>query len=257
MKIGAWTGFSALSDPEKTLKILKHLDINLVDIMINNGSVIGNQFTIYKTEAKIIEVCDLFHKNNIEVSLTTWAQPNAQWLSGIKNVVVPLAQKANVVEIVLDLEEAWYKSKEVQKDPVYWSNQLKDCFENYNGEVAVTCQANAGLALIEPTFDWVNTIIPQAYSTNTTVVKWPGTLPGPFQKSVIQKYSKWAGPKTLKRLIIGLAAYNQDNIKNLSIRESVESALKSCKDNDINEVRFWRLETINEEILSAIRNYQS
>lgn len=251
MKIGAWSGLAALNDVKKTIDLCKKYEVQLLDIMVNNGAVFGKKFHLYKTPLEFRKIFDEYKAADIELAVTTWAQPTVDWMEGIKTQLVPLLEDNEIGELTLDIEESWMEfiSRISLKGKRDWEEDLIDSLSEYSGTLSITCQVSNTKTIESLLEDLPHQIIVQAYSTANSVKRWPGTAHGKLQNSAFNKFQKWAGPHMAeKRLIMGLAAYDQDSIPGLSEREAVEKCMDSCRINGIDEVRFWRLETITPEI---------
>lgn len=254
MKIGAWSGLSALNNVKETINLCTKYQIDLLDIMINDGSREGAKFKPYKSlYYEMPKILNEYKSAGLELVITTWIQPNDDWLSGLEHELIPFLIDNNIGELTLDIEESWINqiSRMPQLTQEKWDNALANAlYEFYSfGAISITCQVSRTSEIESLLENVPHQIIPQAYSTANSVKKWPGTAPGKLQDSAFNKFKKWAGPHMAeKRLIMGLAAYNQDGISGLSEKEAVQKCMDSCRVNGIDEVRFWRLETINSSI---------
>lgn len=252
-EFGAWSGAAAVTNPQKTLNIMRAIGLTHIDVMVNDasrGAVEKIDFHTYD-QNKIKAMVKLFQNNGIRVSLSTWACPTSDWIAGMA-VIGKLATECNVDGVTLDLEEAWLHP--LKKKPQDQIDMLsKGLFftlrNNFKGKIAVAPIVYADQKILNPILQLVDIIIPQCYSTtkNTANLKRVGDL----ERTAYSRYKSFG-----KEIIMGQAAWNLQNAYNLgNPANAIRASLTATLELGISKVRYWRLELIEKSLANAIDDF--
>lgn len=251
--IGAWTGLSCLNNPAKAIKLAKNAGINHLDIMINDGTA-KKQFHIYHNEQKILDVVKQIQDEGISVSFTTWVLPTEEWIAGIKDVLVPLANKAGVTEICFDLEEPWINPQKNSKDlttiikRVYWSTILQNAVHDFKGKKSATVIVYTNFDVLNFALSWVDRIIPQCYST---LLNCKNRKPGDLERLTHKIYEHY---KTCD--VMGAAGWNLEGAYGLHANDALYAALNASIELGYKEVRFWRLDFLTGKYAETLKEFR-
>lgn len=252
-ELGAWSGVAAISNPKKTLEIMKRAKIDHIDVMINDGSrgaVERVPFHV-RDRAKIVAMARMFQAAGIKVSLSTWACPTEDWIKGMK-LVGEIATECNAVGVTLDLEEAWITplKNKPQSEIFPWNTGLVGTLrQHFKGRIGVAPIVYASTKVLDDVFKTVDYIIPQCYSTtkNTVNLKKVGDL----ERITMARYAKYG-----KEVIMGQAAWNLDNAYHLSSpTNAIRGSLTASLEAGVSKVRYWRLEMMYGDILKAMHEF--
>lgn len=248
-EFGAWAGLAALKNPDKYIKLIKQIGLNCIDIMVNDGSKPG-PFHLYLSEDELINVLKKFKQSGIKVSITTWAKPEKSWIDGMTQVG-RIATLVGIEQLTLDLEETWITPLKT-KSPIEiftWSMSLIQTLrDSFKGVLAVAPIVYCDKRVMNTILQLVDLIIPQCYSTLKNV---PGAgHDGSLEKTTINIYKGYGAP-----IIMGAAAWNLDGAYGKKPADAIRTSLKQTLALGITEVRYWRAEFLNGEILKAIQEF--
>lgn len=254
--IGAWTGMNCLNNPTRAITLAKNANINHLDIMINDGSKGGlTSFHIYKNKDVILKVVKQLQDAGLTVSFTTWVLPNEEWINGIKNVIVPLCNEANVTELCFDLEEAWITPQKNSKDlptvikRAYWSQLLQNATK-WSGLLCKTSVTNivyTNFEVLNPVLSWVDRIIPQCYST---VLNTKTSKPGHLEQVTFDIYMHYGSSD-----VLGMAGWNLEGSYGLHANDALYCSLNKAIDLGYKEVRFWRLDFLTGKFAEILKEF--
>jgi len=249
-EVGAWAGLAALNNPKKYIKLVKDLSLDRIDIMINDGST-KKPFHLYKSEDELIRILSEFSKADIKVSITTWAQPDSSWTAGMA-VVGRIATKAGIDQVTLDIEESYINPLK-NKSPVEiftWNVGIVGTLRShFNGVINVAPIVYTNRKIVDGILQMVDQIIPQCYATLKNV---PGSgHDGSLETTTKNLYKGFGAP-----IVIGMAAWNLEGAYGKNAKDAFETSLLTILKLGYSEIRIWRLEFINKDILDIIKKYK-
>lgn len=248
-EFGAWAGFAALKNPDKYIKLIKQVGLDRIDIMVNDGTKAG-PFHLYLPEDKLVDTLKKFLQSGVKVAISTWAKPEASWTRGME-IIGRVATAAGVDQVTLDLEEPWItplKNKSVA-EIFTWNAALVGTLRvHFEGAINVAPIVYANRKVLDGVLQMVDQIIPQCYSTVKNV---PGSgHDGSLERATVNLYKGYGAP-----LVMGAAAWNLDGAYGKKSADAVRTSLKATLALGITEVRYWRFEFLNGEILDAVREF--
>lgn len=248
-EFGAWAGLAALKNPDRYIKLIKQVGLNRIDIMINDGTKAGN-FHLYLPQDKLVDVLRKFVQSGVNVSITTWAKPHESWTKGMRTVG-EIATASGVDQVTLDLEEPWITPLK-NKSPIEiftWNTALVGTLRaHYDGVIAVAPIVYSNKKVLDGVLQAVDLIIPQCYSTVKNV---PGSgHDGSLERATVAIYKGYGAP-----IVMGAAAWNLHGAYGKNSQDAIRTSLRATLDQGITEVRYWRFESLNGEILEAIKEF--
>lgn len=249
VEFGAWSGVAALKNPEKYIKLYKSIGLDCIDIMINDGSKKG-PFKLYFSEDKLVEKLNKFVNAGINVSITTWVQPEKSWTDGME-VVGRIATACKIRRVTLDPEESYVNPLKNKSDAEIftWAVGIVGTLrKNFGGIIAAAPIVYFNRKVLDPLLRLVDVIIPQCYSTVKNV---DGNGPvGRLERATAAIFKGYG-----KEIIMGQAAWNIEGAYGLSAPDAIRASLTSTLDSGIYKVMYWRLEFLTGEILKAVQEF--
>lgn len=270
--IGCWAYSNNITDPEGLIKKMKSLGIQHVDIMLNDGSYNERTQTWPKFHLKypqqtIIDTCKKVQAAGLSISLTSWVKADDDWISGIHNVVGPLAQKAGISQLCFDLEEPWlaFQNAKDVVSVITMSNKLLGAIRStFTGKVAISAIVGTNYDIMDPVFKWADILIPQTYATvnNTIIRNKAGEIvrrlaPGELERIAFARYSKYGKPIVMGAMNFHLTdgplvAYSLENQEQAIIASNNSSLALGIK-----EIRYWHLGFMGyESVLKPIMEFK-
>lgn len=250
IEFGAWAGLTALNNAEKYVKLIKSVGLDRIDLMINDGSK-KKQFYLYKKEDDIVSSLKIFKNAGINVSITTWAQPDKTWIDGMA-IVGRIATRAEVDQVTLDLEETWINPLKNKSDMeiMTWTVGLIGTLRKFfKGDIALAPIVYANKKVLDIACQMVDIIIPQCYATVKNVPA-PGII-GRLERTSVNIYKGYN-----KEIIMGAAAWNLQGAYGLNPPDAIRASLNATIEQGIHKVRYWRFENLSGPILEAIKNFK-
>jgi len=248
-EFGAWAGYAALQNPDKYIKLIKQVGLDRIDIMINDGTKPGG-FSLYFPEQKLIDILKKFRQSGVKVSISTWAKPETSWTVGMAQVG-KIATEAGVDQVTLDLEEPWITPLK-NKSPAEiftWNTSLVGTLRvHFQGVINLAPIVYANRKVLDGALQMVDQIIPQCYSTVKNV---PGSgHDGSLERATVNLYKGYGAP-----IVMGAAAWNLEGAYGKNTYEAVRTSLQATLQLGITEVRYWRFEFLNGDVLRAIKEF--
>lgn len=248
-EFGAWAGVAALKNPTKYINLIKQVGLDRIDIMINDGTKAG-PFHLYLPEQQLVNTLKLFLQSGVKVAITTWAKPEASWTHGMAQVG-RIATQAGVDQVTLDLEEPWITPLKYKSAPEIftWNAALIGTLRvHFDGAINLAPIVYANRKVLDSALQLVDQIIPQCYSTVKNV---PGSgHDGSLEKTTMNLYKGFGAP-----IVMGAAAWNLEGAYGKNAPNAIRTSLTAMLNLGVTEVRYWRFEFLNGEILKAIREF--
>ena len=248
-EFGAWAGLAALNNPKKYVGLIKSVSLDRIDIMVNDGSK-KKPFHLYKSEDVLVAALKVFKDAGINVSITTWGQPDGTWTAGMA-AVGRVATRAGVDQVTLDLEETWITPLKNKSDMeiLTWTVGLIGTLKTtFSGLIALAPIVYANKKVLDIACQMVDQIIPQCYSTVKNV---PGSgHDGSLERATMNLYKGYGAP-----IVMGAAAWNLHGAYGKNAVDAVRTSLEATLALGVTEVRYWRFEFLTGEILDTIREF--
>lgn len=249
-EFGAWAGLAALNNPKKYVGLIKSVGLDRIDIMVNDGSK-KKPFHLYKSEDALVAALKVFKDAGINVSITTWGQPDGTWTAGMA-AVGRVATRAGVDQVTLDLEETWITPLKNKSDMeiLTWTVGLIGTLKTtFSGLIALAPIVYANKKVLDIACQMVDIIIPQCYSTVKNVPA-PGAI-GRLERTSVNIYKGYD-----KEIIMGAAAWNLQGAYGLNPPDAIRASLNATLEQGITKVRYWRFENLSGSILKAIQEFK-
>lgn len=235
-RIGAWVDRRGVgSDWRKWLEVAVGLGLTDVSLCVHAQDA-GKRFDPFVNAEKVGEICRAYAAAGIRPHIMLWPQPRAAHAVELLYYVsrVHHCAAGALASAELDLEEQWTRSVWRLLRGKAVAAQLRAGWPA--GLPLVVNAITAALPKLGPMVDIADVVIPQAYTADR-----PGqrNMPGARQRVVLATWRK-AAPG--KRLVCGLAAYDQEGLLGLSAQEAMTLAFEVPYDAaDVDEVRYWSL----------------
>lgn len=203
--VGAWAQYAQTTDPEASVEIALQANVTTVSIMVNDYSKDRDDRPFETRDVATIQrFADLLHQAGIEVTLTSWIMPYADFITEAANQLIPLCASTRAVELIWDAEEPWTQAN----DPMDYdaaAQLMADQFAPLGP--AGTTLAVSGIAWVSSTLAGLAAACPrwypQCYATTNEGSGGPTTV---VNNGINQWRSKFGDSG---EFTIGLAAYAQ------------------------------------------------
>lgn len=235
-RIGAWVDRRGVgSEWRKWLEVAVNLGLTDVSLCVHAQDA-GKPFDPFQPAVKVANIVKAYAAAGVRAHVMFWPQPSPTHTSAVLaylHQLVALAGEA-LSSAELDCEEQWTRS-------AWRLLRGKAVAAQYRGGwpsdlPLVVNGITAALPKYLPLVAIADVVIPQAYTADR-----PGqrNMPGARQRVVLATWRK-AAPG--KRLVCGLAAYDQEGLLGLSAQEAMLLAFEVPYDAaDVDEVRYWSL----------------
>lgn len=231
-RVGAWTGSSSLSAPERDVEFARSIGLSRLDIVVNDHSKARNPIPFSLTsEKKTIKLARVATAAGLDVHLMTWIMPHETYIRSAADMLLALAKDTGAKSIQFDAEEPWTQAKK----PMGYSNAgalIGELFRGHGIELGVNGIGYAPIDKLGPLAEVCDYVVPQAYSTSSSGQD-PATAPKRFGK-------RWANAFN-KPIVMGLAAYRQSGIAGYTEREAVDAALSAARSYGSQGAIYWSL----------------
>lgn len=235
-RIGAWVDRRGVgSEWRKWLGVASELGLTDVSLCVHAQDA-GKPFDAFVSPEKVGEICRAYAAAGIRPHIMLWPQPRLEhaevMLIGIE--LIHHYSKGTLASAELDAEEQWTRSAWRITRGKRVAAAIRAGWPE--GLPLVVNGITAALPKISALIEIADAVIPQAYTADRPAQR---NAPGDRQRVVLAAWRK-AAPG--KRLVCGLAAYNQEGLLGLSANEAMSRALKVPFDApDVDEVRYWSL----------------
>jgi hypothetical protein len=264
--VGAWVGNRDLNNPKRTIDFAREYNITRLHIIVNDhaGRWKSTKKPSFDTRPpeKIIRLADLAHKAGMEVHLMSWIMPYEDYLRQAAEQLIPLAQACRAHSVEWDAEEPWTKPQASGKMSYEAAGKLVgELFRDQGFEMGVNGIGYGSQKKIGPLAAVCEYICPQAYSTSKQHLS---------PKTTVPKFAKrWRKLFPGKRLVVGLAAYNQEGIlrdkkdKSKGTYEKLEAvrlAIAAAKSvEDVEAVVYWSFSHLrwNKDVAREVANFNA
>lgn len=229
-RIGAWVGRAGvLPGWERSLAVARA--VGLTDVsLVAHGQDAGKPFDPFVAPSKLRAVADAYTAAGIRPHAMFYPQADAKHAEYLLKYLAAAAP--SIASAELDAEEQWTHGPH-EKHGAAVARQLQAGWPK--GCPIVVNGITAALGKIGDLVGIAETAIPQAYTSTK-----PGQngTPGKRQSTVAALWRK-AAPGA--RMVLGLAAYEQQGAGGLSAAEAMCRAFDAAQDAGVDEVRYWSL----------------
>lgn len=253
-EVGAWCGRGAIASDEAivaTIARAKAAGISRLDVFCNDASADLTQgpiaFHTYD-RARLVAACRAFRSAGLRVSLSSWATPRADWISGMATVG-DLARECGADEVTLDLEEPWtvLARRSDAEIEAATANLFANLRSTFAGQIGVTCIVYANARVLGPALRRADFIAPQAYAvaSNTS-----GKSLGWLERVAVERFVPYGKP-----IVLGVAAYGDPGYGLPSVAAMTAASLSAARGLGVRRVRLWWLPTIGADVAAVTRGW--
>ena len=237
-EVGAWSGWSAIADPDAAIARAKLAGVTRLAIFVNQEPELDAAWNTYD-RAMILRAVDRIKGAGIKVTLVSWMMPNPDWIAGARELG-ELATACGVDELELDLEWEWTATLHDATDTriaTVTAELFRNLRSTFRGRLAVDCIVGVNLRVLGPAIAAADVVIPQAYATT----KNAGSLAaGDLERRAVKRFAPFG-----KRIVLGVAGWNQDGAYKLGALDALRASLASAGELGVRSIRVWRLELLD------------
>jgi hypothetical protein len=234
--VGAWCGSSSLANPVRDVAFAVEHGLDRLDVIVNDHSKWRepSRFTI-RTPDRIHRLCDAAKEAGVEVHLTSWIMPHADYIDRAADVLIPLCERVGAASLQWDAEEPWTRARR-RLTYSKAAARIREAFADLRCPMGANGIGYTPRAKFGPLAEICDYLVPQAYATSTSGIK-PEVAPGRFHRRWTEKFAR--------PIVMGLAAYRQTGIAGHTPSSAIEAAVEATSALlDVHTILYWSLAAI-------------
>jgi hypothetical protein len=244
LRVGAWAGWGSMAsdnDVGRDVSFAASIGLARLDIVCNDHARdrSSRDFGTYNKK-RILALAQAARGAGLEVHLMTWCMPHEDYLRGMAEQMIEIADSCGAASIQLDAEEPWTQAKRPM-GYVAAAQLVHELLDDMKW--GVTGIGYAPVEKVGPLVRVADYMVPQCYSTSSSGLN-PAT--------VAQRLSaRWRNHFGDRELVVGLAAYRQGNLPGHTTEAAVAAAFKGAKEVGANAAVYWSLRHLRSSKLVA------
>lgn len=262
--IGAWSfrGYLSGKGLKKGIKAVQALGHTDVYLTVNDNTgrykrrggkrvwVQRKDFHLFEKAATIKAAIRAYREAGITPHIMSWVMPQLRYIAEMGQLV-DLCNDGGAESLMLDVEEPWVHARGIDHKSA--ARDVAHALKGLDlpGGLGVTGIVYHSRKAVGPLAELADYVVPQAYSTNRygpdkDQINRPDLYPGPMQELAVKRWARYG-----KRIVMGLAAYDQAGAGGMGTKAAMKAALDTTLELKIDTVAYWWLLSIARDRATA------